>query len=224
MFTWTLSSPWARSLFDHEQAHPDVAHQDLHGRLGVLVLEEQLDPVLGAHRSGLGHALDQPPPRVDVRRLERVVVALAAGPDDQVGAQRPGERSRLAHDPSRLRAHRRIRIDQAAPAEARIQVQTAGYAVDIVIGPECGPDFVEVRRRELLRVVELVAVDEVSEALDRPVHLLGHRLRFVAVLGLVAGRDEPCDHRSERPDAQARLHHRSFEVDACGAILFRGGS
>ena len=113
-------------LADHEQAHPDVAHQDLHRRLGVLVLEEQLDPVLAAHRGCLAQPLDQPAPRVDVRRLEWVVVALAARPDDQVGAERSGERRRVADDPDGLGAQRRIGVDQPSAAEARIEVQTAG--------------------------------------------------------------------------------------------------
>ena len=46
MLTWTLSSPSCLQLVDDEQAHADVAHQDLHRGLGVLVLEQQLHPVL----------------------------------------------------------------------------------------------------------------------------------------------------------------------------------
>ncbi len=65
-------------------AHADVAHQDLHRRLGVLVLEEQLDAVPCADLRRLAHALDQPPPRVDVRGLERIVVTLDPRPDDQL--------------------------------------------------------------------------------------------------------------------------------------------
>src|SRR5579863_10180980 len=85
------------------------------------------------------------------------------------------------------------------------------------------PDLVEVRRRELIGVVELVAVDQVTESLHCPVHLGGDRLGLVVVAGLVATGYEPCDHRSERPNAQARLHHRSFEVESCAAILFVSG-
>jgi len=64
--------------------------------------------------------------------------------------------------------------------------------------------FVEVLLGELLRVVELVAVDEVAEPLDGAPHSL--RRRLACVLRLVAAGDEARDHRSEGPDAEARLH------------------
>ena len=48
MLICTLLRPSAWQLVHHVQAHADVAHQDLHRRLGVLVLEQQLDPVPGA--------------------------------------------------------------------------------------------------------------------------------------------------------------------------------
>ena len=61
---------------DHVQRHPDVAHEDLHRRLGVLVLEEEQDSVLLAPLRGLPDPVDEPGPALGVRRLERVVVAL----------------------------------------------------------------------------------------------------------------------------------------------------
>ena len=143
MLIWTLSIPVGLELVHDVQAHADVAHQDLHRRLGVLVLEQQLDPVLGTHLRGFAHTLDQPAPGVDVGGLERIVVALAAGPDDQVRAQRPRELRGVADDLLRLGAQRRIRVDQSAAAEPRIEVQAAGDAVDVVArqrrpGPRTG--------------------------------------------------------------------------------------
>ena len=38
-------------LVDHVQRHADVAHEDLHRRLGVLVLQEELDARARAQRS-----------------------------------------------------------------------------------------------------------------------------------------------------------------------------
>lgn len=59
---------------------------------------------------------------------------------------------------------------------------------------------------------QLVAVDQVSKPLDGPVHLLGGRLTFRAVLRLQAARHEPRDHRPEGPDAEAGLHRSRFSV------------
>ena len=115
-----------------------------------------------------------------VGRLEGVVVALDPGPDDHVGAERAGELRALAHDPPRLGAHVLVGVDEAAAAEARVEVQAAGDAVDVVVA-ERRLDVAEVLVRELLRVVELVAVDQVAEALDRAVHLLGDRFGVVGV-------------------------------------------
>ena len=82
-------------------------------------------------------------------------------------------------------------------------------AVDVV-AVERLADVVEVVLAELARVVELVAVDEVAEALDGAAHLRGHRLG--GVLGLVAAGHEAGDHRAERPDAEAGLQSSSCSL------------
>ena len=197
-------------LVDHVQRHPHVAHQDLHRGLGVLVLEEQPHAVPLAHLGGLPDALDQPSPRVGVRGLERVVVALDAGPHDEVRAQRAGEVGGLAGEAARLLAHAGVGRHQPAAAELRIQVQAGGDAVDVVVA-ERRAHVVEVVGRELVGVVELVAVHQVAEALHRAVHLLGGRFR--GVLGLVAHGDEAGDHRAQRPYAEAGLHWRLLLAD-----------
>jgi hypothetical protein len=214
--------PLRAQLVDHVQRHPQVPHQDLHRGLGVLVLEKQLHVVARADLGGLADAIDQPSPGVDVGRLERVVVALAAGPDDQVGTEGARELGGLEQDAAGLRAHALVGIRQPASAEARIQVQPARDAVDVVTRQRFA-DRLEVGGRELIRIVELVAVDQLPEAGDCAVHLLGHRLAVVRVLGLIATRDEPRDHRSERPDAEARLHRfwlRNRAAARRGLILF----
>ena len=83
-------------------------------------------------------------------------------------------------------------------------MEAAGQAVDVVVRPERVADLVDVLLVELLRVVELVAVDQVAEPVDRAPDPLDRRL--ARVLGLVAARDEAGDHRRQRPDAEARLH------------------
>ena len=79
--------PLRPQLMDHVQRHPHVAHQDLHRRLGVLVLQKQRHALVPAHLRRLPEPLDQPAPGVRVRRLEGIVVALSSGPDDEVGIQ-----------------------------------------------------------------------------------------------------------------------------------------
>ena len=202
MLTWTFVDPLGAQLVDDVQRHADVAHQDLHRGLAVLVLQEQLAAVLGAHLGGLADGLDEPAPAVGIRRLERVVVALDAGPQHEVRAQRAGEVGALEREAQRLRPGRGIGVDEAAAAEARIEVQARAERVDAV-PVERRAHLVEVVRRELGRVVELVVVDQVAEARDGAVHLLGGRL--VRELGLVADGHEARDHRSERPDAEAGL-------------------
>ena len=97
-----------------------------------------------------------------------------------------------------------IGVDEAAVGEPRVEVQAAGDAVDVV-AVERRLDVVEVVVRELVGVVELVAVHQVAEPLHRPVDLLGHRLGDVVVARLIAAGDEPRDHRPERPDTEAGL-------------------
>ena len=128
-----------------------------------LCSRSSLMPCRAHSLGGLAQALDQPAPGVGVGGLERVVVALAARPDDQVRAERAGERGRVAQRSGAPRARSaRIGVDQPAAAEARIEVQAAGDAVDVVTA-ERGAHVVEVVLGELVGIVELVAVDQVAE-------------------------------------------------------------
>ena len=195
--------PLGAQLVDDVQRHPDVAHEDLHRGLGVLVLEEELDAVAGAALGGLADAVDEPRPPLRVGGLERVVVALDPRPDDEVRAELAGEVRSRARDLAAPLAHAVVGRGQPALAEARIEVQAAGDAVDAV-AVERRADLVEVVAAELVGVVELVVVHQVAEAVHRAAHLLGRRLR--AVLGLVADGHEAGDHPAQRPDPEARLH------------------
>src|SRR4051812_19193151 len=184
---------------DDVQAHPDVAHVDLHRGLGVLVLQEDLDPVAGADLRRLADALDQPRPALAVGRLERVVVALDPGPDDEVSAQLGGEVRRRARDLPRRLAHAGVDRGEAALAEAMVDVQAAGDRVDAVAAERL-THLVEVVLAELPGVVELVVVDEALEPGHRAPHLVGRALP--AVLRLVALRHEARDHPAQRPDPE----------------------
>ena len=195
--------PLGAQLVDHVQRHPDVAHEDLHRRLGVLVLEEHGHAAVARVLRRLADAVDEPPPRVRVRRLERVVVALDPGPDDHVRSELAREIDCLLRQAQRLRARRVVRRREAALREARVEMETARDAVDAV-AVERLLHLLEVVGRELLRVVELVVVHQVAETLDCRPHL--RRSARTCEVGLVPAGIEPRRHRPECPDAQARLH------------------
>ena len=81
-----------------------------------------------------------------------------------------GEIDALARQPQRLGPGRVVGRAEAALAEPRIEVEAAADAVDPVAAERL-PHLGEILRRELLRIVELVVVDQVAEAFDRRAHL-----------------------------------------------------
>ena len=202
MLTLMLVEALAAQRVDHVQRHPDVPHQDLHRRLGVLVLQEEQHAVVGTALSRLPDTFDQPLPALRVGGLEGVVVALDPRPDDEVRTDRAGELGGGDRAAPRLGAGLRVGRDQAPAPEARVEVEAARERIDVVIAERVA-DLVEVLLVELAGVVELVAVDQVAEPVDRPPHALDGRL--ARPLRLVADRHEPGDHRPERPDPEARL-------------------
>jgi hypothetical protein len=163
------------------------------------VLEEDGDAALLRVLRRLADAVDEPRPRLLVRRLERVVVALDSGPDDHLRAGLAREVDRLAGQPQRLLADRVVGRAEGTFLEARVEVEPARDAVDPV-AVERLAHLVEVRRCQLLRVVELVVVDQVAEPLDGGADLL--RRRLAGELRLVAGRVEAGRHVAERPDSE----------------------
>src|SRR4029079_10656218 len=103
-----------------------------------------------------------------------------------------------------LAAYGRVGVAEASAPEPGIEVQPPREAVHVVVAAQRLADRVRVFLVQLLRIVELVAVDQVAEAVDRAPHPLDRRL--TRVLGLGAARGEAGDHRAERPDSEARLH------------------
>jgi hypothetical protein len=150
------------------------------------------DAALLAARRDLPDAVDEVGPRLPVRRLERIVVALDPGPQDHLradGRREVGGAERLIQG---CAPDLRVRGRERSSAEAGVQVRPGRDRVDAVL-PEHGAHLLEVVLRELLRVVELVVVDEIAETLDRASDALGHRL--AGPLRLVAARNEARDHR-----------------------------
>src|SRR6266404_3723872 len=188
---------------DDVQGHADVAHEDLHRRLRVLVLQEHGHALVLGVLGGLADAVDEPRPRLRVRGLERVVVPLDPRPDDHARPHLAGEVDSLPRQPERLPPHRVIRRAEAAPAEARVQMQTGGDAVDPVPRQRL-LHLGQIVLPQLLRIVELVIVDQVSETRDRRPH--PRRRRCPHQLRLIPTRIEPRRHPTKRPNAERSLH------------------
>ena len=224
MLTLTLSIPWRRSEWITCSVIPMLRIRIFIAGSEFLCSRKTVTPRSFACCAACADAVDEARPGLLVRRLERVVVALDPGPDDHVGAGLAGEVDRLARQPQRLLAGRVVGRAERALAEAGVEVEAARDAVDPV-PVERVADLVEVRRRELLRVVELVVVDQVAEPLDRRPHLLGRRL--AGQLGLVAGRVEAGRHVAEGPDAETTSSCVPFRTQAAvfgGRVVVMPGS
>ena len=118
----------------------------------------------------------------------------------------PSDPAKSAAARVRAKASARVSFDrrgQPAAPELRVEVQPGRDAVDVVLA-ERVTHLVEVLLPELLRVVELVAVDQVAEPVHGAANPLGRGL--VRPLRLVAGGDESRHHRPEGPDPEAGLH------------------
>ena len=115
----------------------------------------------------------------------------------------PGEARRGDRAPLRLGPDVGVRRAEPAAPEQRVEMEPGGDAVDAV-AVEGLADLVEVLLRELLRVVELVVVNELAEPVHRPPHPL--RRRLAGPLRLIADGHEARDHRPEGPDAEAGPH------------------
>ena len=167
------------------------------------MLEEEQDPVLLAPLRRLPDPVDEPCPALGVRRLERVVVALDPRPDDEVRAELAGEVDCLEGPLHGFGSRGVVRRHEPSPPEARVEVEARRHAVHVVVA-ERREHLVAVVGVELLRVVELVPVDEVAEPVDRATHPL--RRRLAGPLRLVAAWDEARHHRPEGPDSERGLH------------------
>ena len=108
MLTWTLVIPWARSLWMTCSVMPMLRIRIFIAGSLFLCSRNSLRPCFGAHLGGLADRVDEPAPALGVGRLERVVVALDAGPEHEVRAQRAGEVGALERQAQRLGARRGI--------------------------------------------------------------------------------------------------------------------
>ncbi len=135
------------------------------------MLEEEQDAVVAAALGRHPETLEEPRPALGVRGLEGVVVALDPRPDDEVGAEPAREVGGGDRAALRLGPHLRVGGAEAAAAEERVEMEPGRDAVDAVLAQHPA-HRVEVLLGELLRVVELVVVDQPVEPVDRPPHPL----------------------------------------------------
>ena len=99
-----------------------------------------------------------------------------------MGPDRAGEVGRRNRPPNGLGTRRLVGRDQPAATEARVEVEPARDAVDVVRRKRVA-DLVDVLLRELARIVRLVAVDHVAQPVDGATNALGRRLVAVLRLG-----------------------------------------
>src|SRR3954467_11845703 len=175
ILTLTLSMPCARSLWITCSVMPMLRMRIFIAGSEFLCSRKSLTPSLFARAGARARAAREPRPGVGVRRLERVVVALDPGPDDEVRAELACEIGGFERQPPRPRPRRGIWGDEPAAAEARIEMEPARDAVDAVAAERL-THRVDVVGRELLRIVELVLVDQLAEPLDRAADPFGRRL------------------------------------------------
>jgi hypothetical protein len=83
------------------------------------------------------------------------------------------------------------------------------------VAVERRPHVVQVLLGELLRIMELVVVHQVAEALDSSAHAL--HCRLAGALGLVPTGHEAGDHRPEGPDAERGLHGQTTDLNGATA-------
>ena len=132
MLTLTLSMPRPRSVWITCSVMPMLRMRIFIAGSEFLCSSHSSTPPSLQRRGDLADPVHEPGPALLVRRLERVVVALDPGPDDQRHAQLAGEPRRRDGDADSLRARVRVGVDEPAAPEARIEVQAAGEAVDVV--------------------------------------------------------------------------------------------
>ena len=197
MFTLTFVIPWARSVWITCSVMPTFRMRIFIAGSEFLCSRKRSVPVLGAPARDLADAVDEARPRVAVGRLERVVVALDAGPEHHLRADLAGEARRRQRLGKRVRAHAVVGRRQAALAEARVEMRARADGVDAVAAERLA-DVVEVLLGQLLRIVELVVVDEVAQPVDGARHPLDGRLARRTPAGSRRGRTSSPSARKPR--------------------------
>src|SRR5829696_1203835 len=197
---------WIRPEGSGTNSSADVLHQDLHRRLGVLVLEENLDAPLVGVVGHLGYPLDETAPHLRVGSLESVVVPLCPRPDDEVRPHLRAQVHAALEGVDALSAQAIVRVDEGTQGVGRVGVEPCGDhgQVHTVLFQD-REDLLDVLLVDLAGVVVLEAIKKVREPLGYAPGLVYHRL--AGGLRVVAGRHEAGNGRPESPDAHAVLRH-----------------
>ena len=125
----------------------------------------------------LGDALDEATPDLRIRTLEGVVVALRAGPDDEV---RPHSRAEVYAAPQgiyALAAESLVWVYERAQRVSRVGVETCGDHRQVhLVGGEDPQHLLGVVLIDLTRIVVLEPFQEVVESACDALRLLDHWL------------------------------------------------
>src|SRR5579875_931974 len=193
----------AAHAVNNVEAGGDVAHQNVHRRLAVLVLQEDGHALRGRVRHDFAHPFDELVPGVNIVALEVIVVALGAGPDDEMRAQRGGKVHAALERVDALAAQRFVRIDEGPQFIGRIGMQAGGNTINIH-RPQRGLDTIYDILIDLARIMILQAINQVGQPIDDAAGLRYHV--FVRDFGVIARRYKARNVGAKGPDAQAVLN------------------
>src|SRR6266566_7468058 len=90
----------------------DVAHQNIHSRFAVFVFQEHRYTFISCVSYHFTYSIDKQIPRLRVLSLEVIVVALRAGPDDEVRPQRSCQVNAALQRLDTFTPQRQVRIDE----------------------------------------------------------------------------------------------------------------
>src|SRR6266566_3233537 len=90
----------------------DIAHQNIHGWFAVFVFQEHRYTFIGCVSYHFTYSIDKQVPCLRVLSLEVIVVALRAGPDDEVRPQRSRQVNAALQRLDTLAPQCQVRIDE----------------------------------------------------------------------------------------------------------------
>ncbi len=110
-------------LLDREQRHADVAHENLHRRFAVLVLQKDLDAARVCVVHQFRDRRDEARPCFAVGPLKGIVVPFGTGPNDEVRLQLACEVNATLQRVNAPAAQGVVRVDERAELVGRIGMQ-----------------------------------------------------------------------------------------------------
>ena len=109
----------------------NIAHEYVHGRFAIFVLQEDRYAFGSCMRDYFTHTTYKQIPRLSILALEVVVIAFCTRPDDEVGTKCSGEVNTALERLNSFATQRRIGIDECSQFVCWIGMKSSGEAVDI---------------------------------------------------------------------------------------------